>query len=618
MPTLNDQQRGFLNLRSFILMNSCSAAFSAVGVGLWLWMIHHRDALPAVGTDASRQWLESYQATAHDAFLALLLITTIRLLTLSLRSRTTSNTTDSKAPQKLLQKAKQFASKEPLLVIIFTAYAVFLVQGTTWLYPEIVGWYTDVIDGELLNNFAFHQGFISETMRRTDYRLFPLAHQDLHILSWFTPYVQIWSIINAIELFATVLIASKITALLSGREDIQKYQTLSIVAILMLIHASTGEAFFQFIYSERVLTLTFGLYTLNYLRYKQTLRKHYFYSAWLFALIGIFVKDISIILFATPPAFSLILNLIRHRKSQESLLLKNKKEWLQSISIDCWLLSLIPIFICAYIYLSLLPSSFVSEGAYSKGNDLTFQADFRFYILIFVITFRALMAGLKRIRLDFIDGLNIAAIGYSLALFALVGLKSYSYLSLPITFVIVINIAYLWAATVAPRLRHNLNRPMVGIIGIGIAVLVVGLESLSSQSSFFKAVSRQKQRQESWLKTYRSIRKLSEPIKEKGENINIIYSEKSWLSADRHLNKINHDRLIEHDPIDDTYTIKQGINKGEQYHPKPGDLIVNIDADLSTLKPILDRFNHITLFRHSSSKDSGAIYRIQQSPLNNK
>lgn len=326
MPTLNDQQRGFLNLRSFILMNSCSAAFSAVGVGLWLWMIHHRDALPAIGTDASRQWLGSYQATAHDAFLALLLITTIRLLTLILRSRTTSNTTDSEAPQKLLQKAKQFARKEPLLVIVFTAYTVFLVQGNTWLYPEIVGWYTDIIDGELLNNFAFHQGFISETMRRIDYRLFPLAHQDLHILSWFTPYIQIWSIINAIELFATVLIASKITALLSGREDIQKYQTLSIIAILMLIHASTGEAFFQFIYSERVLTLiTFGLYTLNYLHYKQTLRNQYFYSAWLFALIGIFVKDISIILFATPPAFSLILNLLRHRQSQESLPQKNKK-----------------------------------------------------------------------------------------------------------------------------------------------------------------------------------------------------------------------------------------------------------------------------------------------------
>lgn len=232
----------------------------------------------------------------------------------------------------------------------------------------------------------------------------------------------------------------------------------------------------------------------------------------------------------------------------------------------------------------MLPSSFVGEGAYSKGNDLTFQADFRFYLLIFVTTFRALMAGLKRIRLGFIDGLNIAAIGYSLALFALVGLKSYSYLSLPITFVIVINIAYLWAAAVAPRLRHNLNRPMVGIIGIGIAVLVVGLESLSSQSSFFKAVSRQKQRQESWLKTYRSIRKLSEPIKEKGENINIIYSEKSWLSADRHLNKINHDRLIEHNPADDSYIIKQGINKG-------GNIIQNLATLLSILTPIFRRSN---------------------------
>lgn len=614
MPTLNNQRHSFLNIRSFILMNSCCAAFSAIGVGLWMWMIHHRDDLPAIGTETSRQWLGSYQATAYDTFLVLLLITTIRLLTLIFLKHTDAHRAHTRAPQTLLQKAKKFARKEPLLIIIFSVYAVFLVRGTSWLFPEIVGWYSDVIEGEMLNNFAFHQGFISETMRRTDYRLFPLAHQDLHILSWFTPYVKIWAIVNAIELFATVLIASKITLLLDDKKGNQQYQTLSIIGILLLMHASTGEAFFQFIYSERLLTLIFGLYILNYLNYRRTLQKQYFYSAWLAALIGIFLKDISIILFVTPPAVNLIIVSFKHRQGQKFWNSNNIKEWLQSNSIECWLLSLIPVFVCAYIYLSLLPSSFVSEGAYGKGNDLSFQPDFRFYFLIFMMIFRLAMASLKRIHLDFIDGLNTAAIGYSLALYTLVGLESSSYLSVPITFVVVINLAYLWTSLIAPRLQKILNGRMVGMIGIGTATLLVSLESLSSHASFFETVSRQKQRQASWLNTYRSIQKASEPIKQKGEDVNIIYSEKSWLSADRHLNKINHDRLIEHDPRDDTYTIKQGIGKGEHYYPKPGDLVVNIDADLSTLKPILNRFYHKTLYRHNSRQDSGAIFRLQQAP----
>jgi hypothetical protein len=44
----------------------------------------------------------------------------------------------------------------------------------------------------LLNNFSLCQVFLRETMRRDDYRFFPLVRQDLHILSWFTKYVKMW------------------------------------------------------------------------------------------------------------------------------------------------------------------------------------------------------------------------------------------------------------------------------------------------------------------------------------------------------------------------------------------------------------------------------------------
>ena len=84
-----------------------------------------------------------------------------------------------------------------------------MVDGSRWLFPELVGWYDSVNDHNLLYNFSIRWDFIKETMLRNDYRFFPLAHQDLHILSWFTPYVTIWMLVSAAELFTILLLTTQ-------------------------------------------------------------------------------------------------------------------------------------------------------------------------------------------------------------------------------------------------------------------------------------------------------------------------------------------------------------------------------------------------------------------------
>ena len=64
-----------------------------------------------------------------------------------------------------------------------TGYLIAMVAGTTYLYKDLIGWYPSLIENNLLDNFSIRGSFISETFRRTDFRFFLLAHQDLHILA---------------------------------------------------------------------------------------------------------------------------------------------------------------------------------------------------------------------------------------------------------------------------------------------------------------------------------------------------------------------------------------------------------------------------------------------------
>ncbi|QNI93315.1 putative membrane protein [Synechococcus sp. A15-127] len=116
-----------------------------------------------------------------------------------------------------------------------------------------------------MNNFALRLELVKETMFRNDFRFFSVSHKDLYILNWLTPYVSIWMLVNAAELFTICILSTKTAGELSNRSN--RNEILLIFSILFLIDTATGFTFFQFIYSERVVALLFAVYIYFYTRY---------------------------------------------------------------------------------------------------------------------------------------------------------------------------------------------------------------------------------------------------------------------------------------------------------------------------------------------------------------
>ena len=66
----------------------------------------------------------------------------------------------------------------PGTTIVLITYAVIMMQKRSCFYKEILTWYGDIYTDHLLGNFGLRQSFITETIRRNDFRIF-LSHQDL-------------------------------------------------------------------------------------------------------------------------------------------------------------------------------------------------------------------------------------------------------------------------------------------------------------------------------------------------------------------------------------------------------------------------------------------------------
>jgi hypothetical protein len=93
--------------------------------------------------------------------------------------------------------------------------------------------------------------------------------------------------------------------------------------------------------------------------------------------------------------------------------------------------------------------------------------------------------------------------------------------------------------------------------------------------------------------------------------VNLIFT-KSWFRPKRHLDRFHYDRLIFLDPKKNTYSIVDGINKGETYTPKQGDLLINIDkGGLGFLGHEMDSFE--LTYRYSEKVKNGRIYRYRGS-----
>ena len=95
-----------------------------------------------------------------------------------------------------------------------------------------------------------------------------------------------------------------------------------------------------------------------------------------------------------------------------------------------------------------------------------------------------------------------------------------------------------------------------------VSALAIGIDHGSMESTFAKTIAKQKFDQAFTQATYEKLYRTSKKIRESGEEVNLIISQDSWLSAKRHLNRIHYTSLIEYEPEAKQFIVKDGAHKG--------------------------------------------------------
>ena len=606
-------------------MISLCALFSAGAWAAWIWLQQSLATLPSPRSDSGETLLYRYNRTSHDIFLALLGITILGLIWRAYRSGELDQEADQEVrlkqqnrPRPWLNVCLTFAVEHPFVLVLWVGYGVAMVNGTNWFFPELVGWYDGILDHHLLDNFSIRHDFIGETMLRNDYRFFPLAHQDLHVLSWFTAYVKVWMVVSAAELFAIVILSYQLVRRLNPPPTSKSL--LLIISLLLLSAPATGFTFFQLIYAERVLSLCFIAFGFCYLHYQQTGSQRSQYLTLVFALLGMFFKEIGILLFVTPAMFTLIAGAsgslngypaLRREHHKERWNLSKLESWLQAYQLELWICSLLIIFLLSYLFLSYLPSIYHGKESYGSNDIFQFVADPRCWVPAAYVIVRTVRILIHHDRVQLLDGLNVAALVYGGSLYGLVGYSGTTYMAMPVQLIAVLDLAFAWTNWIAPRLSQSLGHSAaVGGIGILSCIGWIGLEH-QADHSFLSRVNTIKTKQASWLKTINKIDDITRDTKRRGQEVNLIFT-KSWFRRNRHLDRFHYDRLIFLNPENDTYSIVDGINKGETYTPKQGDLLINIDkGGLGFLGQTMESFEPI--YRYSKNVKNGRIYRYRGS-----
>ena len=580
---------------------------SAMGIGLWAWLINNRGLLPSPDSKAGRELLRQYQGTTFDIWLAVLGLAAGYLIHKIYTSKQKESKTGDFEQQRPVQSCLHFIRKNPLTVILLAAYAVVMIKGTTYLYGDMIGWYPDLVKGYFLDNFSLRSNFISETMRRTDYRFFPLAHQDLHILSWFSIHIKTWMLLGIAELIAIILLSVQFLNNIEERKW-ARASTVFLVASTFLIHPSTATVFSQVFYPERLLCLIFTLYINSYLTYTRKHNLSSFYATLLWALIGIYIKDIAIILFTIPPAALWAEKSIRLRSRSENKI--NLSLLSHRYRLEHWLCSLLPIFISNYIFLALIPSSYALNEPYGSYSHRYAELDFRFALLALIFIIRLLLISKKKLQFCLIDAINLSAFAYSLALFASTKLDTNTHLALPIQLIATLNIGWAWIAIIEKRNNNQIKETKKIICAFLVSMSIMTIDHASSQHTFAHTLKEIKFEQSYVQESYEMLDKISRQIRESGEKVNIITPSKSKFSAKRHLNRIPYHSLIEYFPGNRNYFVKDGAGKGENYSPKKGDIVANLDKTVELIRPILDAYKTELIYRHNPSERTGMVLRI--------
>ena len=589
-------------------LNIALTVISTIGMGLWAWIQNNPNHLPAPDSSYGKSLLRQYQGLTYDIWLILLLLAVGYLINRSYINQQREEAQSTRKAKGPTRSFLQFIRKNPVTTILFISYTVAMIAGTTYLYKDMVGWYPDLIDGYLLDNFSLRNSLINETMRRTDYRFFPLAHQDIHILSWFSIQIKTWMLFSAAELIGIVLLCVKF---INRLEKQQKSSTAVVlfVSTLLLIHPSTGTTFFHVIYCERMLCLVFMLYINAYLEYINTRRSSSFYITLLWALIGIYIKDIAIILFAIPPASLWLADAIKKKQKPD-----NQKPTSPGFNdehqLERWLCSLPLVFICSYISLALIPSSFAAEGAYNSDASFYIFLDFRFYLFALIAMARAIAISQKKIEFNLLDSINLSAFAYALTLLIVYKFDSSSYLAFPFQLIASINITWAWVKLIQNN-RHHISGGKKAFLSAFLpASIILALDYSTSSKTFYHEIAQQKFEQNYIQSAYENLDQISRLIREQGSDVNVIINRRSRLSAYRHLNRIPYSALIEYNPKNKTYKVVDGKRKGENYLPKTGDLIANLDKRIDLIQPILKGLKTELLYRHNPTEQTGLILRI--------
>ena len=591
-----------------------STTLSSIGLAIWGWILQHPDLLPAPNSKPGKALRSQYQGTAHDIWLILLTLTIGFLIFHIYKSKQKEVPSNQEKYKSLPQSTIIFIKKNPIVFIFFIAYTVAMISGTTYLYKDMVGWYPELIKGHFLDNFSLRGAFVSETMRRTDYRFFPLAHQDLHILSWFSIHIKTWMLFNAAELSFIALLIVKFLRGLHPKESVGQ-STILLITSLLLIHPSTGTTFFHVIYCERLLCLVFMLYITSYLDYRKHKKLSTFYLTFLWALLGIYIKDIAILLFVIPPACLWILDAKKITSNMQNE--RNNLSDKCPNQLEKWLCSLTIIFITSYIFLALIPSSYAAEGAYNEEISLPLILDLRFYIFSLIALARAIAVLSRRIQFNLLDAINISAVAYSGALAFTYVFDATSYLSLPFQLIATINIGWAWIFLVDNKKYSHFTKSRKLISAVFTSFLVISFDHLATKSTFINTISRIKADQSYVQETYEKLHEISREIRETGDDVNIIINQSSRLSAERHLNRIPYRSLIEYGTKTNSefyglFMVRDGSGKGKIYTPQAGDLIVNLDKTINLLEPLLKNVKTKLIYRHNQSERTGIILRISK------
>ena len=583
--------------RLMLWLAGISGGVLLIGLGLCSWLVQHRLQLPDPLLPEGSALLENYNGLAHELWLVVLLLL-IGLLILAI-NQAPAPAQASSHPNSLLSQAWTFIRRHPIACGLLTVYALLMVGESSWFYKEIVTWFDDIHNGLLIDNFGPRPSFIGEAMGRNDFRFFPLSHQDLHILSWFTPYPKVWALISASELVATIGLSVAVVqqSLRPTKPQAAKAPAVLLIGCsLYLFTSSAAYNYFQFIYSERLLSLLLALFAFHWLQHRQTGDRRSALLALIWALIGSFLKDTAIVLFVVP--------------AMASLLTHPPRQWTNQRRLELNLLCLVPFFLASATWLSLLPSLYLGVQRYDSSLRFSaFELDIRTFVVLIFIVVRLVQWSRQRSDFSFsvIDGLNLGALAYALALWALVGFKSTSYMALPVNLVAVIDLLMIWAVVISPWLLSRSSRRITGAIGMGLSLSIVAVEHRFAHH-FQERFTSIRNTQRSWRATFDQAQVLARQTRRRGEPVNLIFS-KSWFKHSDYLRTLPYDRLIYLDPDTGLSKVIDGIGRGKRYQAQPGDLLLDLDSGKKLKKYGIDLSGYRQIYNFDPAVSNGHIYR---------